>query len=155
MGRMSTPRASPVVLAAPDISPKGSHFDSQITVTITSDNPRAAIYGTTNGSSPGPSNFTFMGLSPLKLVVHNSTVVKAICTTDDGATSRVIEEVYKIGDEYSVRASQSPAPAPTAMSPPGKPGFLVAGIGILLEKKSTGKLCSSLPRRRTQSRPSI
>lgn len=104
------------VAATPEFSPAAGAFGAPLVVTISDATPGAAVYYTTNGTTPTTSSARYSG--PLTLT--GTTTVKAIAAAPGYTTSAVASATYTI---------VPPAPAPTLTPLPGSyPGPQVVVI---------------------------
>src|SRR5437762_765589 len=76
--------------ATPALSPGGGTFTASVSVTITDSTPGAAIYHTTDGSTPTTSSPPYTG----PISVTHTTTLRAIATAPDFTTSAVASATY-------------------------------------------------------------
>src|SRR2546423_14349085 len=74
-----------VPAATPALSPGGGTFIASVSVTITDSTPGAAIYHTTDGSTPTTASAPYTG----PITVTRTTTIRAIATAPDHTPSAV------------------------------------------------------------------
>jgi hypothetical protein len=81
------------ITETPVISPAGGAYSTPQTVTITDTTPGAAIYFTTNGSTPTTASTLYSG----SLTISSTSTVKAIAAAGGLANSGIASASYSIG----------------------------------------------------------
>ncbi|HEY4051512.1 MAG TPA: chitobiase/beta-hexosaminidase C-terminal domain-containing protein, partial [Acidobacteriaceae bacterium] len=84
--------------ATPVFSPASGSYDTPQSVTISDATPGAAIYYTTDGSTPGTSSAVYQG--PIK--VSSSQIVQAIALANGVPNSAIGSAVYTVGSTSSL-----------------------------------------------------
>ena len=86
--------------ATPEMSPDAGFYNNSINVTITSPNPNATIYYTTDGSRPSNTSNTYSG----DITLNNTTVLRAVAYSPNGdiLSSFFETNTYFINDNHTV-----------------------------------------------------
>ena len=92
-----------VTVDAPVITPNGGEFTQATTVTITCPTTGAAIYYTTDGSTPSASHGT---LYTAPITVQESLTLRAIAVKD-GVTSTITSATFTINIDNNVNANKA------------------------------------------------
>src|SRR5205807_8758907 len=100
------PQQQPQQTPAPVFSPGSETFSSSIQVTIT-DDPRATIYYTTDGSTPTTSSTQYTG----SITVTTTETINAMATAPGFTPSAVASATYTL--------QQQPTPTPAPIPGPG------------------------------------
>lgn len=121
------PASDPNMVWAPEISPRGAYFYDEVTVTLTSATPDAAIYYTLDGSEPTPQSERYEG--PFQLVANAIVTARAfkdgmaesgLARHEFFRTNFVIPQVAVTGYP-SGEAPFRVYPSPNLVAPPPRP----------------------------------
>jgi hypothetical protein len=93
------------VTATPTFSPAAGTYSSTQTVTLADATPGAAIYYTTNGSTPGTGSTPYVA----PITVSTTTTVKAIAVAPGASSSAVASAVYTISLPTAAAPTFNPA----------------------------------------------
>ena len=93
----------PLTAAAPSLSPAPGTYTSAQSVTLSDSTPGAAIYYTTNGTTPTTSSAQYRAGTPLH--VSSTTTIKAIAAASNYSNSAVIGANYTITSTTTVPPS--------------------------------------------------
>ena len=86
---------APVVAASPTMSPLPGSYSTAQTVTLSDTTPGAAIYYTTNGTTPTTSSAQYNPATPLQ--ISSTTTIEAIAAASGYSNSAVVIGTYTIG----------------------------------------------------------
>ncbi|GHV72967.1 hypothetical protein AGMMS49940_02690 [Spirochaetia bacterium] len=100
----------PVTVAKPTATPNGGNIDSSESITLTSATAGAAIYYTTDGTTPTASSTLYT--PPFTLSGSGPVTVKAIAELG-GAESAILEVVFNVLPPLSGSVSITPLTTPT------------------------------------------
>jgi hypothetical protein len=98
--------------------PSSIQFSEVMDVMLFSCVKGSTVYYTLDKSDPSPSNCAGSGVTPLKVTLRETTVVRAMCVTTDGQSGPASSETYTMREirkqttEASTMARAAPAPAP-------------------------------------------
>ena len=94
------------VTSAPVFSPQGGTFTTSPSVTLTSATPGAAIYYTTNGTTPTTSSFAYT--SPI-VPGTGTTTIEAMAVASGSSQSSVVTATYVVTQPVAAAPTFSPA----------------------------------------------